>query len=242
MEKSMSDERESGGGAQPAPRPEPEDVPNYERSIEPEPLSSASQPAEDAEATSFGPPEPTLESVARRLEDLHAAAFAEAAAPTESDLREASQAADALSAAAEPVSPPVTEPTGLPKQEPKRKGVAPGPSASGEQPMVSEDDERLFAALAHLSTLVVPLIGPVLIMLLNQQRSEWIDEQAKEALNFQINMLGWAVLLFVASFVLIGLCGIPVLAFAGLVLPIVAAVRSLSGKRFRYPFIWRLFR
>jgi uncharacterized Tic20 family protein len=242
MENSMSDAMESGGGAQPAPRPEPEDVPNYERSIDPEPPSPPSQPAGDAEATSFSPSEPTLESVARRLEDLHAAAFAEAAAPTESDLREVDQAADALSVEAEPVSLPVAEPTGLPKRGPKREKVAPGSNASSEQPMVGEDDERLFAALAHLSSLVVPLLGPVLIMLLNQNRSEWVDEQAKEALNFQINMLGWAVLLFAASFVLIGLCGIPVLALAGVVLPIVAAVQTLSGKRFRYPFIWRLLR
>ena len=54
-------------------------------------------------------------------------------------------------------------------------------------------EQRVLAALAHLSILLLPVVGPVLVMLLNRTRSEpppsaYVDAQSREAFNFQLTL------------------------------------------------------
>lgn len=101
-------------------------------------------------------------------------------------------------------------------------------------------DERNMALLAHLLGIFFSILPALLIWLLKKDESEYINDQAKEALNFQITML---IAYFVASltmYIVIGCILAPVLLVVDLVLCIVAAVAVSKGQRYRYPFALRL--
>lgn len=100
----------------------------------------------------------------------------------------------------------------------------------------------------HLSTLVdfclpwflVGWIPPLVIWLAKKDEDAEIDYHAREALNFQLNMIFWALVAIPLSLVCIGLAIIFVLPFYKLVMVIIASIRAADGQRFRYPFILRL--
>ncbi len=79
-----------------------------------------------------------------------------------------------------------------------------------------------------------------MVLVLNKQRSDFVDLHAKEAINFQINLIGWGLLFGMLSFVGIGRCGIFLLMPIGLILPILAGVEANKGNEYRYPLILRL--
>ena len=98
-------------------------------------------------------------------------------------------------------------------------------------------DEKLWALLAHLSYFVVGIIGPLVIMLVKKEESTFIEDQAKEALNFQLSVM-------IASLV----CGVTcvlaplaiVIAIGGIVYSVIAAMESNKGKKYRYPYTFRM--
>jgi uncharacterized protein len=107
-------------------------------------------------------------------------------------------------------------------------------------------DERTWAMLAHLSTLVgyvaIPfgnIIAPLIIWLVKRDQSRFIDDQAKESLNFQISMSIYAVISFVLMLVLIGFVLIPILYVFGIVMVIIAAIKANDGVHYRYPITIR---
>jgi uncharacterized Tic20 family protein len=111
-------------------------------------------------------------------------------------------------------------------------------------PAPSQDD-KLWGTIAHLSALVtgfflfMPFLGPLLVMVIKGKESIWVNNQAKEALNFQIlvTALMWIGAALTASIFLMCL-GIPILAagaLGGLVLTIMAALKTNNGETFRYP-------
>ena len=112
---------------------------------------------------------------------------------------------------------------------------------------VSKDD-RTWGMLAHLSALsgfVVPfgnVLGPLIIWLVKRDESAFVDDQGREALNFQITITIASVVSIVLMLVLIGIALMAVVAVAWLVLSIVAGVKANEGKRYRYPFTLRLIK
>jgi uncharacterized protein len=105
----------------------------------------------------------------------------------------------------------------------------------------SKDDQNL-AMLAHLLGIVSGFIGALIIWLSKKDQSAYIDEQAREALNFQITMLIGFVVAYILTHILIGVLLIPVLVIANLVFCILAAVAVSEGKHYRYPFALRLLK
>lgn len=100
---------------------------------------------------------------------------------------------------------------------------------------------------AHLSTLagylVVPLgniIAPLVIWLIKKDTMPFVDDQAKEALNFQITLSIVAVIGVILTFVCVGWIVLAAVWIAGLVFSIVAAVKANEGVKYRYPFTLRL--
>src|SRR5210317_2188994 len=97
----------------------------------------------------------------------------------------------------------------------------------------------MFTHLAALSGLIgIPfggIIGPLIIYMIKKDEFEFVNDQGKEALNFNIT---WS-LIFIISAILI-LVGIGVLMLIGfgiawLVLVIVATVAANNGQYYRYP-------
>ena len=130
------------------------------------------------------------------------------------------------------------------------------PSAPPPQPSVittpSENDERMWAMLGHLSAFTAFIsgigcvLGPLIIWLIKRDTLPFAGEQAKEALNFNISVIIAAVGLWVLTVLTLGiglLLTIPaamVLFVGWLVLTIVAAVKANNGEHYRYPFALRL--
>ena len=117
-------------------------------------------------------------------------------------------------------------------------------------PTNARDDTRTFALAAHLSALLslfvgFPFIGPLVVYLVKKD-DPFVRRHAAEALNFNLSLMLYAVVLGIATFVLIffvvGLLLIPVfvvLFIAWLVLICIAASKAASGEEYRYPLTIR---
>lgn len=103
-------------------------------------------------------------------------------------------------------------------------------------------DDRNIAMLAHLLGIVSGFVGALIIWLIKKDQSAYVDDQAKEALNFQITMLIAFVGAWILMFVLIGMLLMPLLLVANLVFCILAAVAASNGKNYRYPVAIRLLK
>ncbi len=118
-------------------------------------------------------------------------------------------------------------------------------SAATERP---DKDQRVWAMICHLSAFaafLVPLgnlIAPLIIWLLKREEMGFVDEQGKEAVNFQITALIAALIAALLMFVLIGFVLMPVLLIVWLALVIIAAIRASEGRHYRYPFSLRLIK
>lgn len=120
--------------------------------------------------------------------------------------------------------------------------------------------ERQWAMFAHLSALLGGIVtagwagslgcfvGPLVIWLVKKDTMPFVDDQAKESLNFNITVaIVFFVLLMLTLFTLgLGLIvTVPlffVVGIAWLVLTILASVKANEGVAYRYPFALRLIK
>ena len=130
--------------------------------------------------------------------------------------------------------------------------ITPQPSPTPETPQppgTPGPEARQWALIAHLSGFldcVLPgigqLIGPLIVWQIKKDQDPFIDDQAKEALNFQITVSLLMVLSFVLMLVVIGFFLMGLVAIGAIVLMIIAAIKSNEGTAYRYPFCWRLIK
>lgn len=104
------------------------------------------------------------------------------------------------------------------------------------------NDDRNLAMLAHLLGIVSGFVGALIIWLVKKDQSAFVDEQGKEALNFQITVMIGFVGSWILMFVLIGMLLMPLLLIANLVFCILAAVAVSKGEHYKYPFAIRLLK
>lgn len=107
-------------------------------------------------------------------------------------------------------------------------------------------EERTWAMFAHLSAFaghIIPfghIAGPLVIWLLKKDELPLVNDQGKEALNFQITMtLAFAAGIALA-FLLIGFFILPVIWLFDIIFTIVATVKANEGVAYRYPLCLRL--
>ena len=107
-------------------------------------------------------------------------------------------------------------------------------------------DERQWAMIAHLSALsglIIPfgnVLGPLIVWLMKKDTMPFVEQQGKEALNFQITVALALLVSGILIFVVIGILLMPVIAVAALVLTIMAGIKANEGVAYRYPFTLRL--
>jgi len=70
----------------------------------------------------------------------------------------------------------------------------------------------------------------------------FVDDQGKEALNFQITVFIAALISGVLTFVLIGLLLLPIVVIGWIVLSIMAGIKANNGETYRYPWTLRLIK
>lgn len=86
------------------------------------------------------------------------------------------------------------------------------------------------------------ILGPMIVWLLKRSESPSVDAHGREAVNFQLSVLIYAVTLFALGFLT---CGstffllIP-LGIAQIILMIIAGFKAADGELYRYPLTLRL--
>ena len=113
---------------------------------------------------------------------------------------------------------------------------------NAEATTLSEKEARQWATICHLSALVGLLgngigflIGPLVVWLIKREDDPLIEEQGKEAVNFQLTMF---LAVFLSALLVLVLIGIPLLigfVLMAIINPIIAGVKTSNGERYRYP-------
>ena len=134
-------------------------------------------------------------------------------------------------------------PQETPTPEPAAETEQQAPSAEGPS-----KDARLWATLCHIAAfaglLGIPfgsILGPLILWLIKRADFPFVDQQGKEALNFQISI----TIYFIAAMPL--LCGGPLvllvwipLGIVDIIFTIIAAINANNGQAYRYPMSIRL--
>lgn len=150
-----------------------------------------------------------------------------------------------------PYGQPYAEPgpAGGYEQAPPQPGYQQAPAYGYQQPYagqaapLSPSDERLWATLAHIGGIVFGFIAPLVIWLVFRGRSRFVDDQGKEALNFQILLVIAAIGFSIITAVTLGIGGLLFLSFiVALVFMIQGAIAANRGELYRYPFNWRIIK
>jgi uncharacterized protein len=109
-------------------------------------------------------------------------------------------------------------------------------------------EEKNWAMACHLAAFagwVIPLgwiLGPLTVWLIKRNQFWLVDEQGKEALNFQISLMIYGIIAGILCLILIGFLLLIALAVLQIVLVIIAAIKVSNGEHYRYPLTIRFIR
>lgn len=107
---------------------------------------------------------------------------------------------------------------------------------------------HLLGLLGLIDMFVLGLIGSLVVYLTGRGESPFVEDHAREAVNFQLSMLIYAavgILLLIVTLGVAFLIVVPVgiaLWFIRLIVGIVASVAASRGEYYRYPLCLRLLR
>ena len=108
-----------------------------------------------------------------------------------------------------------------------------------------DKDDLNWGMLAHLAGFagfMIPLgniIGPLVVYLIYRDKSTYVANHGKEALNFQISIMIYFIVSFILCFVFVGFVLLAVVGILQLVYTIIAAVDASKGKNYSYPLTFR---
>ncbi|HEY9726562.1 MAG TPA: DUF4870 domain-containing protein [Chroococcales cyanobacterium] len=106
------------------------------------------------------------------------------------------------------------------------------------------EQRKVLSALCHgaifFSSTIVSIGIPIAILMTNDDPV--VKENAKESLNFHINLYIYALVFILLIFVIIGIPLLVLLGIASFIMPIIALIQVLDNpdRPYRYPFVFRL--
>ena len=114
-------------------------------------------------------------------------------------------------------------------------------------------DACTWAMLCHIAGLggfVLPgigcVIGPLIVWQIKKDLAPFVDENGKEAMNFQISMLIYGaiavLLILLVITACIGTVLLPAVAIVDIVFLIIAAIKASNGEAYRYPVTIRFIK
>ena len=109
-------------------------------------------------------------------------------------------------------------------------------------------DERTWAMLSHFSALcmfIFPfgnILAPLIIWLIKKEEMSFVEDQAKEVLNFQISMTIYLLISGILCFILIGIPFVIGLGIFNVIITIIAGIKANDWKSYRYPINLRLIK
>ncbi len=116
------------------------------------------------------------------------------------------------------------------------------PPPVGEIRIPSSDEERTLGLIAHLGGVATTFVVPLILWQTKKDLSKFIDDQSKEALNFQLNALGYYFVCMIFTLITCGLgyiVFIPVILYVAII-GIIGGLKANNGEVFRYPGTVRL--
>ena len=134
--------------------------------------------------------------------------------------------------------------------------TAPPPPPATGAPTAEEKQWALFAHLSALAGAMLTglwfgfgcFLGPLIIWLIKKDTMPFVNDQCKEALNFNITLAIVCIALLVLTVMTLGigiLIAFPIGVVVGvgwLVLTVIAAIKASEGVAYRYPFALRLIK
>jgi uncharacterized Tic20 family protein len=122
------------------------------------------------------------------------------------------------------------------------------PAGGGAPPMEPTDQEmnrdaRMWAMFCHLAGFafflpIVPfvggVIGPLILWVIKRDQYPFVDEQGKEAVNFQITMLIYSAVAAVLVVAIVGIVLVPAVLIVDIVF--IATLKANEGYHYRYPY------
>lgn len=132
-------------------------------------------------------------------------------------------------------------------QTPPAQPVQPQPYAAPGGAAITQD-EKTWGMLAHLAAFagyLVPfgnIIGPLVIWLIQKDKMPFVNDQGKEAVNFQITILILAVISAILILIFIGILLLIAVGIFNIVMIIVSALKANRGEYARYPLCFRFIK
>ena len=112
-------------------------------------------------------------------------------------------------------------------------------------------DARMWGMICHLAGLgglipIVPVIGsvigPLIVWQIKKDEFGFVNDQGKEAVNFQISILIYVIVSAVLCLTCIGFVLLPAVYIFDLIFLLIAAVKANDGECYRYPLTIRFIK
>ena len=110
-------------------------------------------------------------------------------------------------------------------------------------------DARMWAMICHLAGLagiILPasgnIVAPLIIWQVKKDNNPFIDEQGKEAVNFQISMSIYFIASLILCFICVGAFLVVATIIVFFVFMLIAAVKVNNGYHYRYPLTIRFIK
>ena len=111
--------------------------------------------------------------------------------------------------------------------------------------IVTDQDEKQWGMFTHLAALAgligIPfgnIVGPLIIYMIKKDEFEFVAEQGKNVLNFQIS---WSIIFIISAILIIAVVGIFLLigfGIAWLVFVILGTIAANKGESYKYPLTY----
>jgi len=128
-------------------------------------------------------------------------------------------------------NPPPDVPPSSPPAAPVEAGL----------PTEIKSEDKTMAMLCHLLGILTAFLGPLIIWLIKKDQSPFVDDQGKEALNFQITLVIAHAVAGAAVCLHWGILNLVIWVFA-VVFGIMGSVAANRGEKYRYPVALRLIK
>ena len=111
-------------------------------------------------------------------------------------------------------------------------------------PSTPSQEERNLALLMHILAFFTGFIGPLVIWLVKKDESEFLDQHGRDALNFQISLLIYSLVVGLLALVTCGIGAvlvIPLLIYV-IIGCVMAAIQGYNGEPCKYPLAIQLLK
>ena len=123
--------------------------------------------------------------------------------------------------------------------------------ADGRAGKETNRDACMWAMFCHLAGLggflpIAPVLGsiiaPLIVWQIKKDEFAFVDEQGKEAVNFQISILIYALVAGLLCLACIGIALLPAVYIFDVVFLLIAGVKANNGEHYRYPLTIRFIK